>query len=147
MNTKSLAESASATERWERIIGSHRISFEPPDFLHVRISGDFDEETILELIGALWRLAEQLPFLVALVDLSAMGTITAGARKAASSKGSPSNAAVAVVGVDFHRRVLIDLIVKAAKLFKVETATVGMFEGEAEARAWFDEQRRAAARR
>jgi hypothetical protein len=119
---------------------------EPPDILYLRLMGDIEEAHVAPIREELARHCRETSHVYGLVDMSRMGTVAAAARKAAATQKNPANSSNAVFGASFAHRVLVQLVVKAAKLFRGVTPTLGMFETEAEARAWIDEQRRARSR-
>ncbi|HVK68960.1 MAG TPA: STAS/SEC14 domain-containing protein [Polyangium sp.] len=135
------------SERWEPF-GTHLHRFESPDLYIVRIRGNVlgdDMRTQIEALRALAGRTGGGIFWIA--DVSAMGTITPQARRAAAAdefadvrellRGS------AVVGASFTARVVATLLVRAVRsLNPRRIRPVAFVETEAEARAFLNEYRR-----
>ncbi|MDC3960609.1 STAS/SEC14 domain-containing protein [Polyangium jinanense] len=121
----------------------HTVFFEPPDTAVWRFAGDISEAEMRELTSLEKSFIAGRPYLLKLVDLSRIGSVSAGARKAGAEKVHDVPVlGVAVFGAHFAIRVLADLVVRAGSFIRrIDTVPTRYFATEAEARAWLAERR------
>jgi hypothetical protein len=121
------------------------VSFEPPDLTHWKFVGDVTEAEMRVLTALEKALVEGRPYLLKLVDLSQIGKVTPGGRKAGAEKVHDVPVrGVAIYGASFGIRVLAELVARAGDfLRRIKDTPTRFFATEAEARA-FIESRRAA---
>jgi len=121
----------------------HTVFFEPPDVTVWKLVGDVSEGEMRELTSMEKSFVDGRPHLLKLVDLSRIGSVSAGARKAGAEKVHDVPVlAVAIFGAHFAIRVLADLVVRAGSFIRrIDTVPTRYFATEAEARAWLEERR------
>ncbi|MDI1433641.1 MULTISPECIES: STAS/SEC14 domain-containing protein [Polyangium] len=125
------------------VFGPHHARLYPPDVVRVFWSGTMTAEDIETLYT--WT-DEILPARVrhfVIADMSRLQTMTAAARKSAATDPRAQRVAgFAVLGANFHMRVLMGMFVKALGLFyRGWTFRMEFFERDADALAWFDAER------
>ncbi|MDC3957598.1 STAS/SEC14 domain-containing protein [Polyangium jinanense] len=123
--------------------GLSEMIFEAPDTFVVKPRGDFDGEIASAMIEHLIVLAQDLPFVLLLMDLTSLGAITPAARHALTSNGHrlPPRA-LAIHGGSFTVRVMSQMMARASWLRGSRNRWVWHSPNEAAARAWLDEKRR-----
>lgn len=121
----------------------HTVFFEEPDTTVWRLIGDISEAEMRALTSLETSLIAGRPHLLKLVDLSRIGSVSAGARKAGAEKVHDVPVlGVAIFGAHFAIRVLADLVVRAGSMLRrIDTVPTRHFATEAEARAWLAERR------
>jgi hypothetical protein len=125
------------------------VVYEPPDLYITKFVGDIDAADLRRIAEEQNRLFEQqLPggrdYILALADVSAVGRITADARKAFGQMApSVKVCGTAIIGASFPIRVIATLVNKAGNLLanRTQMNPVCFFGTEAEARAWLAERR------
>lgn len=128
----------------EAQIGPHTLLFEPPRLIHFVVRGEVTAQQAAEM-GVFVRAATaDVPFVLALADMSGFGGVSSEARKAAARElGQTPYAAMALVGARFEARILTKLVFGALRLFVPGRAVqAAFFDAEAEARAWLEEYER-----
>jgi len=105
--------------------------------------GDVTEQEMRALTMLERSLIEGMPYLLKLVDLSRVGAISAGARKAGAEKVHEVPVlAVAIYGMSFPVRVIAELVAKAGNwIRRIKDTPTRFFAREEEARAFLDSQR------
>jgi hypothetical protein len=130
--------------------GASVILFEPPDILLWRVVGDISEAEMLRLRVVARALSAGRPYVLSLVDLSRIGAVSAGARKASID---PEPVApllgTAIFGASFTTRVIAQFVNTAASLLarpkdRTEDSRIHFFATEEPARAWLADRREAA---
>ena len=87
--------------------------------------------------------AKGKPYMLGLIDMSRVGTISPEARIIARAEaGHFPLRGTAVFGASFPHRVIAMLANKAASLLKKDHQAIAFFATEAEARAWLEERRK-----
>jgi hypothetical protein len=126
-------------------IGSHLFRHEPPDLLLWKLAGDISEAQMRRLCDETAAVAAGKDYLLMLVDLSSVGTISPGARKAiVEEKRAQQVTGTGIVGASHHLRIIANFVIRAAALVQSDTHNpVRFFQTEAEARDWLAERRRA----
>ena len=125
------------------------VVYEPPDLYITTFVGDIDAADLMRIADEQNRLFEQqLPggrdYILVLADVSAIGRITADARKTfANLAPSVKVCGTAIIGASFPIRVIATLVNKAANLLanRAQSNPVCFFGTEAEARAWLAKRR------
>ncbi|MDI1483810.1 STAS/SEC14 domain-containing protein [Polyangium sp. y55x31] len=124
-------------------IGTHRARFDPPDIIRVWWNGPSGVSEIDTLYT--WsaeRLPDGTPYFV-VADMTGLVEVGPAARKAAA--GDPRAhrvAGIAIIGANFHMRVLMGMISKALRLFYGQRRfQMEFFEREDEALAWVAAER------
>lgn len=126
------------------------VHLEPPDVLFWQVVGDISEAEMLRLRAAARSLSVGKPYVLSLVDLSRIGTVSAGARKASID---PEPVApllgTAIFGASFTSRVVAQLVSRAGALLlklkdRPNDSSIHFFATEELARAWLVERREVA---
>lgn len=126
-------------------VGAHEFEFVPPDKLRFTLRGalaDDDAATYLDFIYA--HAAKGMGRLYVSYDLAEMTRIDGQARQRVAKVLRPYPfAGIAIVGASFSTRMLVGMIIRAAKIIKPEFVDFPhKFMGSmAEADTWFDELR------
>jgi hypothetical protein len=122
--------------------------FEPPDVCVWTLVGDVGLKTMTELYAEQERIAKGRPYVLVLVDVSGMASVSSEARaEAARRRDVMVQRGVAFVGASFHLRVLATLVSRAANLLNnIRDNPTRFCATKAEAFAWFEERRREIAR-
>jgi hypothetical protein len=119
------------------------VAFEPPDVVVWTLVGDIGLNMLLELREEQERIAKGWPYVLVLLDVSRVGSVSAAARTEATRKRDTTPRGIAYVGASFHLRVLATLLSKAASLLnKISEDPPRFFATKAEAFAWLEERRR-----
>jgi hypothetical protein len=130
--------------------GPSFVHFEPPDILFWQVVGDLSEAEMLRLRAAARSLSAGRPYVLSLVDLSRIGTVSAGARKASID---PEPVApllgTAIFGATFTIQVVAQLVSRAGDLLlkpkdSLDASSIQFFATEDLARAWLVERREVA---
>ncbi|UQA54848.1 hypothetical protein [Polyangium aurulentum] len=127
----------------QKRFGKHIVHFEEDDFMFLYFEGVVDEHQMAAISNEHnTRLLQQGRLF--LLCVAGKGVrLTPAARNEVRNR--PKNLPpywFACVGAPFAARVVVDMLVRAAKLFTGTTATHRFFDEEAEARAWLREMRR-----
>jgi hypothetical protein len=106
--------------------------------------GDIDADEIRRLLAQQAAAMAGCAHVLALVDMTRAGKISADTRKAGAEGSSRNLAGAAIVGASFHLRVLARLVIQAGALFRKARpgdVPVRFFETSGEALEWFAERR------
>jgi hypothetical protein len=124
-------------------VGEHLFRWEPPDVTFLAYVGDVDGDSAHRLAQIARKFTIPRPYIFALIDLSRVDKITAGARKSATedSVGVPMRG-VALFGASRAIRVLTSIVARAVDLIHGGDNPTRFFATEAEARAWIAERRK-----
>ncbi|AKT41364.1 hypothetical protein [Chondromyces crocatus] len=127
-----------------RTVGAHSIAFEPPCLAIVRLKGRLREEEIRRLREHMNAGASRQPFTLFLLDLSAAGEVTPGARRyIAHGPLKTPYRGMALFHGSFHARLMAKLLIGALNTFtKLRDNPVALFGSEKDARAWLLERHR-----
>jgi SpoIIAA-like len=119
-------------------VGLHTVRLEPPDLVVITLVGDIRVEDVHGLIAEMHDFGQKHPKPFLIVDATRLGRFPPAARKAGMGLDERGHGRVfAVVGADFHQRVVLTLMVKALTLIRrVPVPPSAFFDTEAEARAW-----------
>jgi len=123
---------------WQ-FIGAHPWRLEPPGILYCSTRGDVSEADVRQLLAELLACSAPGEPVLALINISEMGELSAAARKAASAPDrQPQAFTTLFVGATFTQRVVIKLIDKAYHLLtrSPSAAPTLFFDTEEDARAW-----------
>lgn len=125
--------------------GPSSVVFEAPDTLVWRVIGDISGTEMLRLRDMARALSEGKPYMLALVDLSRSGAVSAEARKVAIDNDPVSPLfGSAIFGASFTMRVVAQLVTRAASLLHPQhESPLEFFATEALARAWIVKRREA----
>jgi hypothetical protein len=128
----------------EKRIGNHVVRFEQDDFMFLHLEGMIDAREMAAIA------AEHNQRLLAHGRLFTLCVAGKGVRMSPEARhgvrNRPKNLPpywLACVGAPFAARVIVDMLMRALKLFTGATTTHRFFDSEAEARAWLREVRRA----
>lgn len=122
--------------------GPSYVTFDPPDIALVVWIGDVDETEMARVVDETSVVSGAPPDLFLIADVSRMGSVTGGARRAAAEGSKRTNVrGSAVVGASFAARVIITLTDKIQGVIGVNDCPTRHFATEAEARAWIAERR------
>lgn len=126
-------------------VGPHTMGFDPPDILVFRAVGDVTVNHAREFIAFTSALSKPEKGFFYLSDLRKFGNQSMQVTLELRKVPPKLIRATGVVGRGFRLKVIVDVIVRAAKFLKLEHTDVipAFFETEDEARAWFDELRKA----
>jgi SpoIIAA-like len=126
-------------------VGLHVIRREPPDLIVFRTEGEIGEEDARTIVDNLHDFAREHPNPFIIWDVSRLVRHHPAARKVSMTvKKHAQGRALVILGARFQTRVLVTLMVKAFALINKEAVTpMAFFDTEDEARAWFEERRRA----
>ena len=127
----------------EKTFGNHIVRFEEDDFMFLYLEGAVDAREMAAISD------EHNQRLLARGRLFTLCVAGKGVRLSPEARhevrNRPKNLPpywLACVGAPFAARVVVDMLMRAVKLFTGTTATHRFFDGEAEARAWLCEMRR-----
>lgn len=126
-------------------IGKHSVRFDPPDMFITRLVGDVSLEQNIEAQEWLEKFDVPATGFYSLVDVAHLGRQDPKLMKAAY-RVQPKHLCRAMVyyNARFHHRTIVNIFVRAAKVFNHPLAKTQMeiFATELEARAWIDEDRK-----
>jgi hypothetical protein len=124
--------------------GPGRLSFEPPDVVHVATVGDVSGEEMSALLREMGRLAAGCGHFFLLNDVSKMGTLTPEGRKRATEEvDALALRGIAVYGAAFSQRVVATLMARLLNMFaRASDRPIAIVETEAQARAWIARRRK-----
>ncbi|MDI3287878.1 STAS/SEC14 domain-containing protein [Polyangium sp. 15x6] len=133
------------SDGWE-YLGPHPIRFEPPDIVICRPTGPVTVEDMRAGMAYLEKTSKQIGHGVYyLADLSKL-TRYAPEMVVQSFKEFPVSALRGSVmfGADLYHRAVVDMVLRAIRLLKLEIGRIPLasFPDEAAARAWVEELRR-----
>lgn len=126
-------------------VGKHIFRWEPPDVTFLSYVGDFDGDSMHRLDQIARQFSVPRPYVLVLIDMSRVGTITAEARKRSAEDGiGVPMRGVAVFGASRAVRVVMSVVSRALDLFHGGHSDnpTHFFATEAEARAWIAERRK-----
>ena len=124
--------------------GLHKLTFEYPDVIMVRLQGDISLEEVQQFTEVARPVTAGVHYW--LLDSSRAGHFGAEARKWAADSRPPSGyRGTAVFGVNFSQRVLATMLMTAMRLLQPQRPPIYLFATEAQARAWVKSARRQAA--
>ncbi len=130
----------------EKRFGKHIVRFEADDFMYLYMEGEVDAREMAAIAN------EHNERLLACGRSFLLCVAVKGVRQTPEArlevKNRPKNLPpywMACVGAPFAARIVIDMLMRAVKLFTDTTATHRFFDTEAEARAWLHEMRLAQA--
>jgi len=129
--------------RTRATFGPSEMVFEEPDTVRMALRGDFDGDTAARMMEQVITWAEARPFVLLLLDLTGVGSISPAARRALTSNGHrlPPRA-LALHGGNFTVRVVTNMMERASWLRGSRNRWVRHSPDEAAARGWLDEMRR-----
>jgi hypothetical protein len=123
-------------------VGEHEVRHEPPDGVHIVYRGAITPADFNAVGDAIEAMGRGPRSVFMLIDISDMGSVDAGARRAgANDRRTPLVHSVACVGGGFQLRVLFNMLLKAAQLVYRHPMSIRFFATESEARQWLDAQR------
>ena len=133
----------------EEPVGRHWVLFEPPDLCVIRPVGDLSVEEVSEIMSRVGAFAAGKQRVLLMFNVERSGDMAPAARKIAMDATSRLPVAgIALFGASFAIRVAATLMAKAARILYPSSAPVPrFFASEAEARAWLNGRRAAAAER
>lgn len=124
------------------------VTFEAPDVAYWHLIGKVEEPDIVRIYAEQLVFSIGKPYLLVLIDVSHMESMTPAARKAAANGPDPGKTVMpvrgsVVVGASFHFQVLGVLIAKAAKMINRQVdMDLHFCDTEAQARTWIEKKRR-----
>lgn len=118
--------------------GMHRVSYEEPDLLVVRLHGFVSRDEMAQILDARSALTEGLGHFLILCDLREFTSLALKANRLLADRPDPRPQAVAFVGASFRSRVLADMTIRAASIFAKRLSPHHFCREEGEARAWLD---------
>ena len=122
--------------------GPSYVTFNPPDTVFIVWIGDVDEAEMERVVEATSVVSGAPPTLFLIADVSRMGSVTGGARRAAAEGSKRTNVrGSAVLGASFAARVIITLTDKIQGVLGASDCPTRYFATEVEARAWIAERR------
>jgi hypothetical protein len=129
-----------------KTVGNVTLAFVEPDVLSMTWKGSFGVAEADALLAYTDEVKAKVSRLFFVIEVHQATGIDASSRKkiAALTKARPY-AASAVVGASFPIKVAVELIINAAKLVNSDQTETRFFSTLAEANAWIDEVRKAAA--
>jgi hypothetical protein len=131
----------------ERGAGGSYVRFEPPDVCFFVLVGYLTDDETRRMSAELSEHARRVGHIFVIADARRATGMSPGARRIRAKSTLETNiVASAIFGASFHIRVIATLILKVRSIMKKHAIPVAMLETEAEARAWLEEQRNAAAR-
>jgi len=129
-----------------RQIGSHVTGLEAPDIIYMKLIGDVSNDEVKEINQAHLDMAEIVPQLYYLIDLSQLDNLAPHVRKEASEtvKLLPLRG-TAIYGAPLKAKVLAKLMLTASNMFRSgkNLNPVEFLDNEAEARVWIEKRRQA----
>jgi hypothetical protein len=117
---------------------------EPPDICFWRCVGRVSANDFREMFAVQKRFAEGKRYILVLVDLSQLDSVSAEGRKAAALEGKHEMPirGMAVFGASFHFRVLAQAVSTAGRLLHRDVDNPAYFcRTEAQARTWLAQRR------
>jgi hypothetical protein len=128
-------------DAYEKPIGSHVFRFEPPDIIFTKIEGILSADDVRAICDEVSYVSRSQNLLFTVTDMSSMAGIAPDARGAV--RNLPVVHGVAIVGVNFQLRLVLQFINKAYTMWKRGAdAPMVFYATEAEAREWVAERRR-----
>jgi hypothetical protein len=124
-------------------VGLHLFRHEPPGIVLWRLVGDVSEAEMRRLCDEVDAIVGDKDYILMLIDMSSVGTLTPGARKASVEDRGPKARGAAIFGASTPLRILSNFVIRAAgrMLTRNDTPT-RFFSTEPEAREWLAERRR-----
>jgi hypothetical protein len=122
-------------------VGKHTVRFEPPDLIVIAYVGDVIESEVLALNEVSKRLGIGKRWLLSIVDMSRLGSVSPSARRA-WMHSSPLIRGAVFVGVGSKLRMGLSVLVTAFNLMnRRDGVQVAFVDTEHEARAWVYQRR------
>lgn len=125
-----------------------RVTFEEPNIAHWFLIGQVDEADIMRIFEAQMEFYRGKAFLLLLIDVSQLKSLSTAARRKMATGPIPGKQAMrvcgcAIIGASFHIQVLGLLVAKAARVFSPTDENVLHYcDTEAQAREWIEKRRR-----
>jgi hypothetical protein len=123
-------------------VGAHSARFEPPDLIFVTYVGDVNESDVHALNAISNRIGIGKRWLVSIVDMSRVGSVSAKARRA-WMHSSPLMRGAVFLGVGRKLQIGLSVLVMAFNLLnRHDGVQIAFVDTEEKARAWILERRK-----
>jgi len=123
-------------------VESSSVTLEPPDTIRLVLSGCVDGAIADELIEQLVQWAANMPYVLVIMNVTDLSSLSTEARKILTSNGHRMPArALASCGGSFSIRVALDLMDRASWLLGSRNRYAKHWPDEKSARAWASEMR------
>lgn len=123
-------------------VGPNSVTFEPPDTICLVVSGYVDGAIAKALIEQLVQWSANMPYLLVIMNVANLSSLSTEARKVLTSNGHRMPArALALYGGSFSTRVMLDLMDRASWLLGSRNRMAKHWPDEESARAWVNEMR------